>query len=422
MISNPDTDNDPRNIPVTTYIYIFGDSETNIWGLSGRERLQRMLRAFTQTSIVDSPEQIPAHAAALFLRADHLFDARVLAALINTRVDLVLSSQMGQPAAIRITDGNMRRVAADFMDRGEGETFSALPRYTLKDLNLLGLQQNLKKRDLPYLLPISRDNNRQLESELFARSYKGVTDLVTKWLWPIPAYRTVRVCVRFGIRPNQVTLLSLVFAVAAGIAFWYGHYGMGLVMGWLMTFLDTVDGKLARVTVTSSRFGDVLDHGLDIIHPPLWYMAWGVGLTAALTQVSDLPIMFSLILIGYVGGRLCEGIFQFWIASFDIFIWRPLDSFNRLVTARRNPNLILLTFGWFIARPDIGLWSVIIWHLFSTIFLAIRVMMGWQARRSHGPLRSWFEDIVPGQDEGTLAVRIFAPLAVRRNDRKFTDK
>ncbi len=53
-------------------------------------------------------------------------------------------------------------------------------------------------------------------------------------------------------------------------------------MGWLMTFLDTVDGKLARVTVTSSRLGDVLDHGLDIIHPPLWYIAWGVGLTTAI--------------------------------------------------------------------------------------------------------------------------------------------
>ena len=381
-----------------------------------------MLKAFKQTRVVDSPEQIPVHAPALFLRADHLFDARVLMALVNTRVNLVLSSDEGQSVAIRITDGNMPHALASFMDGGKGEAFSTLPRYALKDLNLLGLQQTLKKRDLPYLLPISRDNSRQLESELFARSYKGVTDLVTKWLWPIPAFWAVRVCVRFGIRPNQVTLLSLVFAVLAGVAFWYGHYGMGLVMGWLMTFMDTVDGKLARVTVTSSRFGDVLDHGLDIIHPPLWYMAWGVGLTPALTQVSHLPIMFSLILIGYVGGRLCEGIFQFWIASFDIFIWRPLDSFNRLVTARRNPNLILLTFGWFMDRPDIGLWSVIIWHLLSTIFLAVRVMMGWQARRSHGPLRSWFEDIVPGQDEGKLAVRIFAPLAVRKNDRKFTDK
>ena len=45
-----------------------------------------------------------------------------------------------------------------------------------------------------------------------------------------------------------------------------------------MTFLDTVDGKLARVTVTSSRVGHILDHGMDIIHPPIWYACWASGL------------------------------------------------------------------------------------------------------------------------------------------------
>ena len=91
-------------------------------------------------------------------------------------------------------------------------------------------------------------------------------------------------------------------------------------MGWLMTFMDTVDGKLARVTVTSSRFGDVLDHGLDIIHPPLCY---GLGCRLDSSTHADIRLAneFSLILIGYVGGRLCEGIFQFWIASLIFFIW-----------------------------------------------------------------------------------------------------
>jgi hypothetical protein len=106
-----------------------------------------------------------------------------------------------------------------------------------------------------------------------------------------------------------------------------------------------------------------------IIHPPLWYIAWGVELTTALTLPFTLAVLFWLILIGYIGGRLCEGPFQFWVGSFDIFIWRPRDSFSRLITARRNPNLILLTFGWFMDRLDIGVLSVVIWHLISTAFL-----------------------------------------------------
>ncbi|MDE2365855.1 MAG: CDP-alcohol phosphatidyltransferase family protein [Betaproteobacteria bacterium] len=403
-----------------THILIIGDSETEIWGLSGRVRLQRMLAPLKQARLAADPGQIPAGAPALVLRADHLFDAPVLTALIDSRTNFVLTSDQGRSAAVRIAEGDVHSVLADFMTDGQerngrsfGQAYAALPRHTLKDLNLRNVRQNLKKRDPPYVLFISNENRETLESELYARSYKGVTDLVTKWLWPVPAFWTARFCVRFGLRPNHVTLLSLLFAVLAGVAFWYGHYGAGLVMGWLMTFLDTVDGKLARVTVTSSRIGDVLDHGLDIIHPPLWYIAWGAGLPAGLAAVPDLPVLTGLILIGYIGGRLCEGAFQFGVASFDIFIWRPIDSFSRLITARRNPNLILLTSGWFMGRPDIGLWAVVIWHLLSTGFLAVRVVMGWQARRSHGTLHSWFEEIVPGRDDEKLAVRIFVPFMIK---------
>ena len=171
--------------------------------------------------------------------------------------------------------------------------------------------------------------------------------------------------------------------------------------------------KVGRVTVTSSRIGDVLDHGLDIIHPPLWYIAWAAGLPTTPAWMPDMPVFIALILAGYIGGRLCEGVFQFWVASFDIFIWRPIDSFSRLITARRNPNLILLTLGWVTGRPDMGLWAVVIWHLLSTAFLALRVAMGWQERRAQGPLRSWFEGIVPGRDDGRLAVRIFVPVMVK---------
>ena len=57
-----------------------------------------------------------------------------------------------------------------------------------------------------------------------------------------------------------------------------GAFLSGLVCAWAMTFLDTVDGKLARVTLTSSRIGDVMDHGLDLVHPPFWWWAWGIGL------------------------------------------------------------------------------------------------------------------------------------------------
>ena len=94
----------------------------------------------------------------------------------------------------------------------------------------------------------------------------------------LPARWVTRGCVRIGITPNQVTAASLVLVIVAGALFARGEFGWGLVAGWIMTFLDTVDGKLARVTVTSTPLGNVFDHGIDLVHPPLWYLAWGIGL------------------------------------------------------------------------------------------------------------------------------------------------
>ncbi|MCE7913213.1 MAG: CDP-alcohol phosphatidyltransferase family protein [Nitrosomonas sp. PRO4] len=402
----------------STYIYIFGDNETKIWGLTGRERLQRMLKAYDQIELIEQVGSIPARASILFLNANFLFDTRVLTALFSFDKKIALYSEENCPAAIR-TDGNQAPQVLRNLNSNKSQNYKfvllTISRIKLKDLKI-DFQQNLKKKDPPYILPISENNRALLENELFSGSYKGVTDLVTKWIWPIPAFWATHYCVRRGWKPNHVTYLSVVLAILAGLAFWAGFFGIGLLMGWFMTFLDTVDGKLARVTVTSSRFGDVMDHGLDIIHPPLWYLAWGAGLSGSDSAIAGLGILMGLMFIGYIGGRLCEGAFQLWLAPFDIFIWRKLDSFNRLITARRNPNLLLLTYGWITGQPDTGLLLVVLWHLLSTGFLTWRVALGWQIKQKEGTLKSWLQDIDPARDREIWAVKIFtrAPLNLRK--------
>ncbi|WP_394808357.1 CDP-alcohol phosphatidyltransferase family protein [Nitrosomonas sp.] len=402
----------------STYIYIFGESEITIWGLTGRERLQRMLQTHEHIQLVDDAEKIPASATTLFLNSNFLFDARVLTALLGLDKKIALYNDEGCPSAIR-TDGSQAPQILRNLNNNKSQNYKfvllIIPRIGLQDLKI-DFQQNLKKKDPPYILPVSETNRPLLEKELFSGSYKGVTDLVTKWLWPLPAFWVTHYCVRQGWQPNHVTYLSIVLAILTGLAFWGGFFGIGLLMGWFMTFLDTVDGKLARVTVTSSHLGDVLDHGLDIIHPPLWYLAWGAGLASTLTPISGLEIMMWLMFLGYVGGRLCEGAFQYWLASFDMFIWQKLDSFNRLITARRNPNLILLTYGWLTNQPDVGLLLVVVWHVISTAILIWRLMIGWQTKQKEGTLKSWLQDIDPARDREIWAVKIFtrAPISLRK--------
>src|SRR3546814_17350753 len=115
--------------------------------------------------------------------------------------------------------------------------------------------------------------------------------LVTRW------------CSLIVIPPNPVTLAGLCRVFVAMYLFWTGHFGWGLAAGWAMTFLDTVDGKLARVTLNSSQFGNLFDHGIDLIHPPFWWWAWIVGVQASPYPLTQVDLTLWIVIGGYVAQR-----------------------------------------------------------------------------------------------------------------------
>jgi phosphatidylglycerophosphate synthase len=358
-----------------------------------------MLQSMEGVTIVTDETPAPPGTVVVCFRGDYLYHGRLLRAVLELDDDFALYER-NSDAVIAVRTG--------VYEPGifEGGHEAGLPRRIEPDDLVNPYDNRLKKYEPARAWQIRADNRDELEQELFSSSYKGVTDLVTKWVWPAPARWATKVCARLGIRPNHVTGFSVALAVLAGAAFWYGHFVTGLALGWFMTFLDTVDGKLARVTLTSSRFGDLLDHSLDLIHPPLWYIAWGVGAGA-----DSLPLV-AVMFAGYIGGRLCEGAFQLWVAPFSIFLWRPADSLNRLITARRNPNLIILTAGLFAGQPAAALVVVVAWHALSTLFLLARLGVAWKVKRDLGPLEPWLAGVGPraasGAGQGNrLALKIF---------------
>jgi hypothetical protein len=94
---------------------------------------------------------------------------------------------------------------------------------------------------------------------------------------------------------------------------------------------------------------------------------------------------------GYVAQRAIEGI---WIKRFqgmEIHVWRPIDSKFRLITARRNPNMVILTASLLFARPDAGLVLVAWWTIVSLIFHAVRLAQASERAARGQPVLSWLE-------------------------------
>jgi hypothetical protein len=102
-----------------------------------------------------------------------------------------------------------------------------------------------------------------------------------------------------------------------------------------------------------------------------------------------LPIV-ALSMLAY-GTRLIEGVFMRRFGGMHIHVWRPIDSKFRLVTARRNPNMVILVAALLVGRPDSGLVLVAWWTIVSLIFHAVRYAQASERAARGQKITSWLE-------------------------------
>ncbi|MBM4385845.1 MAG: CDP-alcohol phosphatidyltransferase family protein [Deltaproteobacteria bacterium] len=348
-------------------------------------RLERALARAGAEVVAPQALRSRGEALVLALRGDAVLDERLVKALLESKDVLLVANDLDRAAPVAAVVPSSRADEALAWLAG-GAAPSAVPRARANDL-VPPYTSELRKLAPAFLRIATPDDAPRIERALFDASYKGVTDFVTKYAWPPLAFRVVRACARLGISPNAVTVASWLLVVLAIVAFWQGQFALGLAGAWAMTFLDTVDGKLARVTLQSSPFGHWLDHGLDLTHPPVWWSAWALGIGISLDSPAAL-----VVLGGYLLGRALEGVFML-ACDFEIHSWRRIDSFFRGITARRNPNLVLLTAGVLAGSPAGGFEAVAWWTALSIGFHVVRLAHALGLRAAGRTLRPWEEEL-----------------------------
>jgi len=375
--------NDIMTSEATPVVLSAGTNITRIWGMTSTERLRRIARAagLPAQGAVDGPLLIAA--------ASHVFDPQWLKFML-ARPGSVLTIG-GIPVIAHLEAGTPRdrtceALAADKPLAGD------LPLSIVRaEDHRVFYNVALRKREEPMLERLEPASVRRIERTSYFGAYKGVTDILTKYLWPEWALVLTRIAARIGITPNQVTTIGAILCIWATWLFWYGHYWTGMAAGLGFMVLDTVDGKLARCTITSSWWGNIFDHGLDLVHPPFWWWAWGVGLSAWGLAFSNET--FALVMLAIVGGyvvqRLIEGAFLRRFGGMHIHVWEKIDSDFRLITARRNPNMVILFVATALQRPDLGLIAVAWWTVLSCLFHAVRLAQALARHKSGEAITSW---------------------------------
>ncbi len=354
-----------------------GSNDTLIWGMKNAERVGRLARKSGISTEPAGGDRV------IWTDLAYIFDP------------VWLTHVLDQPGIVIVDRG--RPILANVESRHAGllDDGALVPGASIIDIADKPALYNkqLRKLENPFFEPLTAASAASIERKSYYGAYKGVTDLLTKYLWPELALMLTRIAARSGMAPNMVTSIGAIFCLLALYFFWQGQYWLGVGTGFVFMVLDTVDGKLARCTITSSAWGNIFDHGIDLVHPPFWWLAWAHGLVHWGLGLPDRLYWWVIgtIFAGYILQRLVEG----WFIrrhELDVHTWRPIDSQFRLITARRKPNMVLLFVSLLLGRPDWGVIAIAIWTLLSLLFHIAQLFQAEARVRQGGKVTSWMEE------------------------------
>jgi len=180
----------------------------------------------------------------------------------------------------------------------------------------------------------------------------------------------VRFIAKLGLTPNHIT--SIGFGLNIGVAIWfimasemgdrmdlsYVGWGGGLIL--FAGIFDMIDGQLARLTQTSSKFGALYDSVLDRYSELFMFLGicyYLVSYHYFLSSIFAFIAMIGSMMVSYIRAR-AEGL---GIACSDGLMQRP----ERIITLGVSGIICGLAYGWY---------GDLIWHIEGIPFHVFETM------------------------------------------------
>jgi len=214
----------------------------------------------------------------------------------------------------------------------------------------------------PELVPLAEKYVRDV-------AQNGVLDFPGFLDSPIEDWIVKKLC-RTSIRPNQVTLATMLIGLGVTALFATGHLWWGVVLAYVIEVLDGVDGKLARTKVETTPTGE-WEHEVDYAIELSWWTALAFHFRAAglagaycllaLYVVSDLIDRLAKRAVKNRVGRNLDDVSNF-------------DRFVRCIGARRNINIWILIAALLLGDAANGFVLVCGWGAATAIAHVFRAL------------------------------------------------
>ncbi len=329
-------------------------------------------------AVITAPQMDQLVEHVLVMPATVVYDARLYQAV------------HASPGAVRLVDGaddtGLARLTPDTLmtavrNGSSGATSAAKHGVRTLDVDTLPRYLPALRRHLrPWWCDAASEADRDRAGRLLIdAAQKGVLDFPARYLHPWPENMLAKAAANTRITPNQITVYSALIAFFGTYLFATQYFLLGLIIAVIAGILDGVDGKLARIKLLSSPFGDRLDHSLDVSFEFSWYIALGWGLSQATGDANALWVGYAILFVMIVARALC-GVYRL-ITGHQIHDHTVFDRGVRLVAGRRNIYVLVWLAGALAGNLLAAFYIVLLWAIATVSVYAARILFALVVKR-----------------------------------------
>lgn len=246
----------------------------------------------------------------ILLMSDHIFDARILKALVNhdLRSSVVLAVDRRQPlpgdTLVLEKNGKIVQIGkqieqANFVDTGlflcSPKMFSYIEEAVNEggeeladgiakavsnsdaavfDITKLERYASKMRKDIePWWIDIdTEDDLARAQKIIIENASKDPSDALATYVHKPIENKLVAWIVNYNITANQLTVLVNILGYTVTALFFFGHLLPASILAFVVGIADGLDGKLARVKLQASNLGS-LEHSFDLLFEFSWFIA-----------------------------------------------------------------------------------------------------------------------------------------------------
>ena len=299
----------------------------------------------------------------MLLEGDGIYDERILTTLMRASDSLVIgdASDAASPLAAHLQPNalhGLKGEAASLREQLQACRADGLTTLSVRDMD--SYIPALRRTATPFLARLGPGVSvRHLENEMYEQTFKGAMDFIATYIYRIPVRELVRWLAPTRVTPNHITAISVICSFGALALFAMNWLWLGLLVAFTFIIADSLDGKLARLTIRLSPAAGHVDHITSPLFESGYYIAWGWHLSAG--DFTALPGLAGWFLFACFGlDRIVTSIFglRFHRSLLDYKAW---DARFHLIAARRTVNLFIMLLGLTVQQPVVALYIIAIW-------------------------------------------------------------